>query len=265
MAAAQVGAATWVWFFRDEPRRELERSGVRLEPHPWCPGSWRAGGNASRLVAAVRDGAAYAQDPCSQLVAHVGTSVAGEGSRAVDLCAAPGGKSALLARLARPQPLVSADRSLTRTRLMMPALGRAGTGSAVAADALAPPLEPRSWDLVLLDAPCTGTGTLRRHPEIKWRLEPRSIGEMAAAQRGLLAAARPLVAAGGVLLYATCSIEPEENEELIAEAAEGFEVENVAAALPDGTPWIPTAAGGVRILPHEHGDGFTIHALRRSR
>jgi len=116
---------------------------------------------------------------------------------------------------------------------------------------------------VLLDAPCTGTGTFRRHPELKWKLQPSSVSEMAALQRRLLQPALDLVAPGGVLMYATCSVEPEENEGVVAELARGFEVADLAAVIPENAPWRPTAAGGARILPNPDGDGFTMHAIRR--
>jgi len=116
---------------------------------------------------------------------------------------------------------------------------------------------------VLLDAPCTGTGTFRRHPELKWKLQPSSVSEMAELQRGLLRPALDLVAPGGVLLYATCSVEPEENEGVVAEPARGFEAVDVSTAIPEGVPWRPTAARGARILPNPDGDGFTMHAVRR--
>jgi 16S rRNA (cytosine967-C5)-methyltransferase len=79
----------------------------------------------------------------------------------------------------------------------------------------------------------------------------------------MLTAGLKLVASGGVLLYSTCSVEPEENEGLFRDAPAGFEPEDLGPALPEGVPWIPTSAGGVRILPNLMGDGFTIHALRR--
>jgi 16S rRNA (cytosine967-C5)-methyltransferase len=133
----------------------------------------------------------------------------------------------------------------------------------VAADATRPPLRGSTFDLVLLDAPCTGTGTLRRHPELRWRLNPASIVEMAEIQTRLLGGARSVVAPGGVLLYATCSVEPEENEVHLASLPAGFETIDLEKVLPEGVPWLATDVGGVRILPHADGDGFTMHALRR--
>jgi 16S rRNA (cytosine967-C5)-methyltransferase len=146
---------------------------------------------------------------------------------------------------------------------MLPLLDRIGTAVSAVADAHLPPLSHRAWDLVLVDAPCSGTGTFRRHPELKWRLEPDSVDERGVLQSRILRRALELVAPGGVLLYATCSIEAEENEILFDSPMEGFETVEVDGVLPDGVPWIPTSAGGIRILPNPDGDGFTMHAVRR--
>jgi 16S rRNA (cytosine967-C5)-methyltransferase len=262
MASAQEPAVTWVWFLDDSARQALLDEETSLAPHPWCPGAWSAPGDVGRLVAYVLDGAAYAQDPSSQLVAHLAHSIGG-GGRLLDLCAAPGGKAALAVSLGSWQRTVAADRSLNRLRLMRPLLAAVGGAPAIAADVRRPPFKEAEWDLVLLDAPCSGTGTFRRHPELKWRLRQASILELAAAQRAMMARALELVAPGGVLLYATCSVEAEENEGVVGELPEGFAVESLESSLPPGVPWIATAAGGVRILPNPFGDGFTIHAIRR--
>jgi 16S rRNA (cytosine967-C5)-methyltransferase len=263
MLAAQERAATWVWFFSDLEREELRRDGIVLDPHPWCPGAWSAPGDASRLVETVKAGGAYAQDPSSQLVAHVAAALAGEGDRMLDLCAAPGGKTALMMHLSRWRRVAAADLQPTRARLMRTTLERVGGCSVVAADARRPPFSAGGWDLVLLDAPCTGTGTFRRHPELKWRLRRQSVADLAAKQRQLLEAGLELVAPSGILLYATCSVEPEENEEVVRHLPAGFEHEDFGSVMPQGVPSIPTSATGVRILPNPDGDGFTMHAIRR--
>ena len=263
MAAAQEAAVTWVWFFDDDSRSALEREGVVLEAHPWCPGAWSAPDEAPRLVQMVKEGRAYAQDPSSQLVAHVAETLAGDGDRFLDLCAAPGGKSALMLRLGRWSLAAAADLRPTRVGLMRSTLARAGECSVAVADAMQSPFAAGAWDLVLLDAPCTGTGTFRRHPELKWRLQPASVDELAEKQKRLLAAGLELVAPGGVLLYSTCSVEPEENEEVVLDLPAGYELEDLGSVMPDNVPWIPTHAAGARILPNPNGDGFTLHAVRR--
>ncbi len=263
MAAAQEAAVTWVWFFNDDVRFALDREGVVLEAHPWCPGAWSAPDDVPRLVQTVKEGGAYAQDPSSQLVAHVAETLAGDGDRLLDLCAAPGGKSALMLRLGRWSIAAAADLRPTRVGLMRPTLAAAGECSVVVADAVRAPFAAGVWDLVLLDAPCTGTGTFRRHPELKWRLGPGSVGEMAEKQKRLLAAGLELVAPGGVLLYSTCSVEPEENEGVVSDLPAGYKLEDLESVMPDEVPWIPTNRAGARILPNPNGDGFTIHAIRR--
>ena len=265
MASAQEPAVTWAWFFDAEGHQALIRKGVELVPHPWCPGTWTAPDDIKSLIEMVRRGVAYAQDPSSQLVAHIASSLASAEQNFLDLCAAPGGKTALLLRLGQWERTAAADLRLNRTRLMRQAIFRAGNSAIVAADAMNPPFVPGGWDLVLLDAPCSGTGTFRRHPELKWRLVSESIGELAEIQQHMLASGLDLVAAGGALLYTTCSVEPEENEGVVADPPDGFEVERLDAHVPSGVPWIPTSAGGIRILPNPDGDGFTMHAIRRVR
>lgn len=264
MASAQEPAVTWAWFLDDNVRLDLRDRGVMLESHPWCPGAWKAPQDVGSLIEVVGSGDAYAQDPSSQLVAHIAKSLARPGDRFVDLCAAPGGKTALILRLDDWGGGVAADLRIGRARLMRPLFERAGECAAVVADALRPPFTEGGWDLVVLDAPCTGTGTFRRHPELKWRLAPESIDQLAQKQRQMIAAVLGLVATGGALLYTTCSIEPEENEELFAEPPDGFVVEDLEKHLAAGVPAIPTSAGGIRILPNPDGDGFTMHAIRKA-
>ena len=263
MASAQERAATWVWFLDDAARERLVDEGLVLSKHPWCPGSWSAPEAPGRLVQEVVAGTAYAQDPSSQLVARTAVGLARAGGSFVDLCAAPGGKTALLVQLGSWRRAVAADLHPTRARLARGLLERAGAASVVVADAGCPPFAPGGWDLVLLDAPCTGTGTFRRHPELKWKLQPSSVTEMADLQRRLLQPALDLVAPGGVLLYSTCSVEPEENEGVVAELAGDFEAVDLATAIPENAPWRATEAGGARILPNPDGDGFTMHAIQR--
>jgi 16S rRNA (cytosine967-C5)-methyltransferase len=252
----------WIWFIDEEVRRKMIERSVSLECHPWCPGAWHAPGHEAELVDEVKRGSAYVQDPSSQLVAHAGNTLVPAGDF-VDLCAAPGGKTALLMKLGSWRRAVALDIRLMRVRLMEDLVRRVGECGAAAADGGEPPFRSGAFDLVLLDAPCTGTGTLRRHPELRWRLQPESIADRAGVQRRLLSSALSLVSPGGVLLYATCSVEPEENEAHFAGPFEGFEAVNLGNLLPDAVPAIATDAGGIRILPNPNGDGFTIHASRR--
>jgi 16S rRNA (cytosine967-C5)-methyltransferase len=263
MAADQEPAPVWVWWRDEAARDDAAASGIDLEPHPWCPGAWSAPEHARELLAAVANGEAYVQDPSSQLVAHLALRLGGAGARLTDVCAAPGGKLALWRRLGGATRPLALDRHLGRLRLAGRLLDRVGSAELVVADAAAPPLRPGSRDLVLVDAPCSGTGTLRRHPELKWRLQPAGIVELSALQSRILAGACELAAIGGAVLYTTCSIEPEENEALLDPQPAGFEAVDLAPLLPPGVPSVTTAAGGIRLLPGVDGDGFTMHAVRR--
>ncbi len=260
MAAAQEPAAPWVWFRDADAMAGVEESGAALQEHPWCPGAWTATEGLPELMAMVGQGRLVVQDPSSQMVARIAVAVSDGRGRAADLCAAPGGKTALMGKLGRWDILVAADRSPAKAlRLRM----RLGGGPVMVADAGRPGLVAGAWDLVLLDAPCSGTGTFRRHPELKWRLTSGAIAEAAVQQRPMIDAALDLLAPGGALVYATCSVEPEENEAHFEHLRGGFERVPLDNLLPAGMPWSETDAGGVRILPHEYGDGFTVHAVRR--
>jgi 16S rRNA (cytosine967-C5)-methyltransferase len=134
---------------------------------------------------------------------------------------------------------------------------------AVAADFLAPPLPAGRFDRVLLDAPCSGTGTLRKNPEIRYRVRPAGIEKLAQAQVSALSCAADLLAPEGYLLYATCSLEEEENERVVAEVlAERPELSPMPIEPPE--PLRPFVDGArFRLLPDVRTDGFTAHLLRR--
>jgi 16S rRNA (cytosine967-C5)-methyltransferase len=132
----------------------------------------------------------------------------------------------------------------------------------VVADGRAPPFRPAP--LVLLDAPCTGTGTFRRHPDGRWRVQPADLAALAALQAALLDAAAGVVQKGGLLVYATCSLEPEENEDQV----DAFLKRHPMFELERGsnvTPELIDERGMLRVLPHVHGfDGAFAARLRRS-
>jgi 16S rRNA (cytosine967-C5)-methyltransferase len=154
---------------------------------------------------------AIVQDPAANLVAKYADVPSG--TIVADLCAAPGGK--VLALSDRPAKILAADRSESRIRMVRENACRTGRPvGLVVADALRPPL--RRADVILLDVPCSGTGTLARHPDARWRLRPDTVAELAEVQDRMLEAAAPIVARGGLLVYSTCTLEPEENEERTA-------------------------------------------------
>ncbi|MEX1009588.1 MAG: 16S rRNA (cytosine(967)-C(5))-methyltransferase RsmB [Acidimicrobiia bacterium] len=211
---------------------------------------------------AVRDGRATPQDQASQAVVGVLDPRAGE--RIADVAAAPGGKATAIAeRVGADGAVVALDVDAGRLRLVREASARLGLGTvhAVVADGRALPLRPASFDRVLLDAPCSGLGVLRRRPDARWRVTESSIGGLAALQRELLAPAAELVRSGGVLVYSVCTLTRAETvdiDEWATQHLDGFD------ALPrPGTPWKPLGRGAL-LLPQAAGtDGMFVLSLRR--
>jgi len=187
------------------------------------------------------------------------------GDLLVDLAAAPGGKTFAALFSGHAQRVACLDRSPVRLRLLVENVARLGAGGAypAAGDFLAPPLPAGRFDRVLLDAPCSGTGTLRKNPEIRYRVTPEAIERLAAMQENAAAAAANLLAPGGFLLYATCSLEREENERVIERVLAGDpRLELATIDAPDALR--PFVAGHLfRMLPDDASDGFTAHLLRR--
>ena len=169
---------------------------------------------------------AIVQDPGASLVAAY--AAPGPNDVVADLCAAPGGKA--LAFVGRPARLIAADPSVPRLRVLRDNASRLNVRvGIVAARAQAPPLT--SVDIVLLDVPCTGTGTLRRHPDARWRLTPDDLDSMAGLQDEILDGGATIVPKGGLLVYSTCSLEPEENQERVRSFVKkhpGYRLEGVS-------------------------------------
>ena len=220
--------------------------------------SWirlRRGADPGEALAAVPG---VIQDPAASLVADFVAPPAG--ALVADLCAAPGGKA--LALSAGVRGVVAGDRSLPRLARVVEGAMRLGAPVwAVTADARFPPL--RAADVVLLDVPCSGTGTIRRHPDARWRLREDGIREMAALQRSILEGAVPVVPRGGLLVYATCTLEPEENwsqvKRFLARHPD-FRVE--PANAPDR---FLDSRGCLAVHPQESGfDGAFAARLRRT-
>lgn len=208
------------------------------------------------------------QDQASQLVAHLLGPQPGE--TVLDVCAAPGGKATHLAQLMHDQGrLVATDLNQRKVRKIEQNAGRLGNGclQAEVADALQPGYQQgRQFDRILLDAPCSGLGVIRRNPEAKWRLQPADFTRFTERQRQLLQQVAPLVRPGGVLVYATCSTSPQEDEAVVEEFLSchpQFVIENGAQVLP---AWgeLFTPAGNLRTWPHRQGcDGFFSARLKR--
>jgi 16S rRNA (cytosine967-C5)-methyltransferase len=188
------------------------------------------------------------------------------GERVLDACAAPGSKTGYIAdRSGGAATVYAGDLYEHRLRTLLEASARQGARSvfAIAYDATrALPFAEAVFDRVLVDAPCTGTGTLRRNPEIRWRIRASDIAELSARQRAILANAAKTLRKGGRLLYSTCSVEPEENEEVVASfLEEQGAFRQVAVAVAERLRAGRLAA---RTWPQRDGaDGFFIAAFER--
>ncbi|MDP2479819.1 MAG: transcription antitermination factor NusB [Candidatus Palauibacterales bacterium] len=240
--------------------REEDLEIEALEPWPHVVRLVR--GEPASLLAKVP---AVIQDPAaSAVVDYLG--IPGEGVF-LDLCSAPGGKAVAIAA-ARPRgdgPSVAADVHRARLGSVVRAARRTGVPlRAVAMDGRRPAV--RAARTVLADVPCTGTGTLRRRPDARWRIGPARLEALAALQASLMEACADLVAPGGLLVYATCSLEPEENEERVTDFLERHDEFAREPASPDaGLPADAVDADGqLRVLPWRFGtDGSFAARLRR--
>jgi len=188
---------------------------------------------------------------------------------AIDLCSAPGGKLFQLA--ATGARVVALDRSEPRLRRVRSGLERLGLKAEVTkADAASWP-DPRQFDAVLLDAPCSATGTFRRHPDVIWGTRPPDIAKLAAVQARLLKAAAARVAPGGRLIYCVCSLEPEEGEAQVDDFLkrhDDFRLSTITAGEGGAPEASVTEAGWLRVLPHHMDggcDGFFVARLTRVR
>ena len=203
----------------------------------------------------------FVQDEAAQLVAHYAAATAGQ--FVLDLAGAPGGKATHCAQLMENRgKILSVDIAPGRLKLVRENAARLGISitQVTAADARAFESEPA--DLVLLDAPCLGTGTLRRRPDAKWRKTPQALAELVTLQRELLDAAAKLVAPGGALVYSTCSLEPEENIEQARAFTQrsGWLIEAAPAWMRD----IQTAEGWLQSWPQrDETDGMFAAKWRR--
>ncbi|MCC6930877.1 MAG: 16S rRNA (cytosine(967)-C(5))-methyltransferase RsmB [Gemmatimonadaceae bacterium] len=246
---------------REQLEAMLESSGVAVEDAPLVDDGLAVTGHVALAeVGAFRQGLFFIQDPAATLVTRYAAFP--PGATVIDLCAAPGGKSLELARTAAH--VVACDRSPARLERMRRNLERLDVHhvTLVATDARDRALAPA--ETVLVDAPCTGTGTFRRHPDARWRLKVSDLAVSAASQRAILRAAAELVRPGGVLVYSTCSLEPEENEaqvtQFLAEHADFSLEPPPAGTVPPST----LDAGMLRVLPQRHGvDGAFAARLRR--
>lgn len=247
---------------REQVEAMLEAAGVVVADVPLVPDSIQFASPVSALseLGAYRQGLFHIQDPASTLVTTYAAPA--DGARIADVCAAPGGKAIELSR--RASVVYASDLSPARLRRVMDSVHRLELDNieTYVADARRP--AAREVDVVLVDAPCSGTGTFRRHPDARWRLRPSDLAVTTALQREILKHASRLIGVGGLLVYSTCSLETEENDDQI----ERFLNEHREWRLdppPEGT--VPAAvldAGRLRVLPQRHGtDGAFAARLRR--
>lgn len=229
----------------------------------WLRGCYIASSLTPELRNMMETGEIYFQDEASQLVAAAVVERAGR--RIMDVCAAPGGKTTQIAKDLADVFIVAGDRHAARVRLLRSTCERQGVGYVNvlqydADDAI--PFADDSFDTVLVDAPCTGTGTIRHNPEIRYFLDPTDVGQLSNKQLAILSNASKVVKPGGRLIYSTCSLQIEENEavcEQFQRSVQGFR--QVRPAVPSR---FLTDRGFARTFPHRDGmDGFFIAEFER--
>ncbi len=249
---------------RDAYLERLQRDGIAARPAPYTshglilerPRDVDALPGFDQGLVSVQDGAAQLAAPLLRL---------SPGQRVLDACAAPGGKTAhLLESEPGLECLVAVEQDARRLPLLHATLERLRLSCRVLhGDAASPQRwwDGRPFDRILLDAPCTASGVIRRHPDIKFHRRISDVETLAATQRSLLQSLWPLLARGGLLLYATCSILPQENQQQVLEFVES---RSDAAPCPMESEWGQAAGPGRQILPGDHGmDGFYYALLAK--
>jgi 16S rRNA (cytosine967-C5)-methyltransferase len=251
-------------------RRELQASGIGVQEAPFGAGlAVVRGADVSRLpppaqLPGFAEGAFIVQDPAHALVCRY--AAIPPGTLVYDACAAPGGKAVMLERVGAR--VVAGDGRHDRMPRLLETTRRAGVAIRVAvADLLSTPFAPGTVPAVLVDGPCSATGTMARHPDARWRVTPRTIVRAARLQRALLEAAATLLGPGGVLVYSTCSLEPEENREIVTEFL-ACHTEFARAPVPAAVPApLLTPDGDLQSLPQRDGiDGaYAARLVRTTR
>jgi len=247
----------------------LQAEGIETLPCRLVPDALVVQKGAVQVTGAFQDGLVLVQDQASRLVPMLfGETVSG---RVLDACAAPGGKTMILAEMAEDgTEIVATDRNAGRLRKVQSnadRLGHEGIRLVVGDITSQEPIVEGQFDAILVDAPCSGTGTLRRHPEIRWRLQEADLASHAERQGRILAAAARSITPGGILVYGVCSMEAEEGERVI----EKFLQENSGFTVQDPGPGLPLACRRMvgddhylRTSPVDGLDGFFGARLRHS-
>lgn len=256
---------------REELTARLEQAGLTVKPALYAPEGLITGGFPSlRDFPPFQQGLFLAQDEASMLAGRALSPV--PGAMVLDLAAAPGGKTTHLAQLMGNRgEIIACDLHRHKLQLITDNCRRLGVACVRTLEADARQLGDRFGrraDFVLLDAPCSGLGVLRRRPDIRWRRTEDEIKTLAELQREMLAAAARCVKPGGVLVYSTCTVSRAENRDQVTAFLAGhpeFTAEDPSTWLPSGLDRQSTFKQGyVQLLPHLHGtDGFFIARLRR--
>ena len=249
---------------REQLEAMLESAGVETGDAPMVPDSLVLLGGVGSMteLGAFKKGLFHLQDPASTLVTRY--AAVPSGAVVADLCAAPGGKSLELARTAGV--VFAGDVSRARLARVRDNVQRLDVPNVIpfVGDALHPALA--GVDVVLVDAPCTGTGTFRRHPDARWRLKASDLAVMPALQRNVLRAAARAVRPGGLLIYSTCSLELEENDEQVATFLAEHPDWQLEAPPAGAVPEDVLDGGLLRVLPQRHRtDGAFAARFRRPR
>ena len=250
---------------RDAVIEELARDGVTARRARISPiGVLIERGDAT-TTSSYRRGRIYPQDEASQCAALVPPPDAGE--TVLDAAAAPGGKTLGLLAWEPAVRIVAADGAVGRLPRLLANRRRCGADFAVVASDARGPALGSTFDRVLADLPCSGSGILHKHPELKWRIGAGEIERLASEARAMLEGVVTLVRPGGLLIVSTCSVEPEENEEqveaLLARHPD-LELVDLGECLPAGLETAVEDRGRWRLHPADEHDGFTVHVLRRA-
>ena len=255
---------------RDAVMAALTAAGIPHHPGMVPEAVWLDDSPELELLAPFQDGWCTVQDEAAQIMTHLLSPRPGEA--VLDACAAPGGKTTHMAALMQNQGRILAlDDFDLRIKLIHDNCRRLGVKNAeiMVLDARKAGQEfPRAFDRALVDAPCSGTGILRRHVDLRWRKSARDVtSTLPALQQTILASVSQTVKPRGILVYSTCSIEPEENERVVHKFLHDhplYEIQEPPPTMPPKTGKFVDGEGFIRILPHQDGmDGFFAARMRR--
>jgi 16S rRNA (cytosine967-C5)-methyltransferase len=260
----------------------LKADGLVAAPGRWLRSALTISSGNPSASKAFQQGKISFQDEASQMVAHLVDAQPGQ--RVLDLCSAPGGKTTILARSTRSASPTTPGGQVTATdlhehrlRTTRQQLTRTATQNVtlLALDATQPLPFVQPFDRILLDAPCSGTGTLARNPEIRWRLQPADLRNAQRQQTAMLRQALAILPPGGRLIYATCSLEPEENDEVVQDALPAATGLRIVSGFPALTPHLRSGVSGVGLFdergffrtfpPESQTDGFFAAILERTQ